>query len=94
MRRYWSGSFTIPPIVPAGQYRVVARCAETDAYGPQPFEVLPGELGSLSVSPTQVTAGTDVCSTFPGRAVEALTRKSTCESNALEGKTPVRQTSP
>jgi hypothetical protein len=60
VRRYWSGSFTIPPIVPAGQCRVVARCAETDAYGPQPFEVLPVELASLSVSPTQVTAGTDV----------------------------------
>jgi hypothetical protein len=56
----WSGTFTIPPIVTAGQYRVVARCTETDVYGPQPFEVLPGELASISVSPTRATAGTDV----------------------------------
>ena len=61
----WSGSFTIPPIVPAGEYRVVAGCG-ADAYAPQPFTVLPGELASLSVSPTQGTAGTDFHVTVAG----------------------------
>ena len=61
----WSGSFTIPPIVPAGEYRVVAGCG-ADAYAPQPFTVLPGELASLSVSPTQGTAGTDFYVTVAG----------------------------
>jgi hypothetical protein len=41
--------------------RLLHRTAtETVAYAPQPFEVLPGELASMSVSPTRATAGTDV----------------------------------
>jgi hypothetical protein len=44
---------------------VISACCtgqstETVAYAPQPFEVLPGELASISVSPTRATAGTDV----------------------------------
>ena len=62
----WSGSFTIPPVVPAGQYRVTARCTITDAYAPQPFEVLAGDLASISVTPTRATAGTDVAVTVSG----------------------------
>lgn len=61
----WTGSFTVPPVVPPGQYRVVAGCApESNAqpveYTPQPFEVLAGGSASLSVSPTQAPAGVDV----------------------------------
>ena len=48
----------VPPVVAAGGYRVVASCGP-DAYGPQPFEVLAGELASMSASPTQATAGAD-----------------------------------
>ena len=55
----WSGSIAVPPVVAAGQYRVVAACG-SDAYAPEPFELLAGELASMSVSPTQATAGADV----------------------------------
>jgi hypothetical protein len=61
----WSGNITVPPVVAAGQYRVVASCGP-DAYAPQPFEVLPGDLASMSVSPTQATAGTTVVVSVSG----------------------------
>ena len=61
----WSGNITIPPVVAAGQYRVVASCGPV-AYAPQPFEVLAGDLASMSVSPTQATAGTDVVVSVSG----------------------------
>lgn len=61
----WTGSFTVPPVVPPGQYRVVAQCAPESngqpvEYAPQPFEVLAGGSASMSVSPTQAPAGIDV----------------------------------
>jgi hypothetical protein len=62
----WSDSFTIPPVVAPGQYQVVARCLPDQfdpqpvEYGPQPFEVLPDGLASMSASPTRAVAGTDV----------------------------------
>ena len=52
-------------VVTAGQYRVVAGCGPV-AYSPQPFEVLAGELASMSVSPTQATAGDDVVVSVSG----------------------------
>jgi hypothetical protein len=55
----WSATITVPPVVAAGQYRVVASCG-TDAYAPQPFQVQAGDLASISVSPTTATTGTDV----------------------------------
>jgi hypothetical protein len=55
----WSGNIAVPPVVAAGQYRVVASCGP-DAYAPQPFQVLAGELASMSVSPAQAPAGADV----------------------------------
>ena len=61
----WSGSITVPPVVAAGEYRLVASCGP-DAYAPQPFEVLAGDLASMSVSPTQATAGTDVVISISG----------------------------
>ena len=69
----WSGTINVPPVVAAGQYRVVASCGP-DAYAPQPFEVLAGELASMSVSPTQANAGTDVLVSVSGtlcRGVDA-----------------------
>jgi hypothetical protein len=61
----WTSTFTVPPVVPPGSYRVVAQCApETSAppvaYAPQPFEVLAGPSASLTVSPTRAPAGVDV----------------------------------
>jgi hypothetical protein len=67
----WSGTFTIPPIVPTGQYRVVARCG-SDTYGPQPFEVLPGELASMAVTPTRAVAGTDVVLSVSGTLCRSI----------------------
>ena len=61
----WSGSITVPPVVAAGQYRVVASCGP-DTYAPQLFEVLAGDLASMSVSPTQATVGTDVVISVSG----------------------------
>jgi hypothetical protein len=68
----WSGSFTIPPIVAPGQYRVVARCLpdqfnpQPADYAPQPFEVLADGLAALSVAPRQASAGVDVPLTVSG----------------------------
>lgn len=59
----WTLSFTVPPVVAPGQYRVVAHCSreiQPVAYAPQPFEVSAGDLASMSVSPTQAPVGVDV----------------------------------
>lgn len=61
----WTDSFTVPPVVSPGQYRVVAHCGPDSntqpvEYAPQPFEVLAGGSASMSVSPTQAPAGVDV----------------------------------
>jgi hypothetical protein len=61
----WTHSFTVPPVVAPGRYRVVAQCApetgpQPEAYGPQPFEVSTGDSASMSLSPRQAPAGVDV----------------------------------
>ncbi len=61
----WSGTITIPPVIAAGRYRLVASCGP-DAYAPQSFQVLAGDLASIAVTPTQATAGTDVAVSVSG----------------------------
>ena len=60
----WSGSFTIPPIVPAGEYRVVAGVEPTPTHR-SPSRCSRGSF-AVSVSPTQGTAGTDFHVTVAG----------------------------
>ena len=61
----WSGNITVPPVVAAGRYRVVASCGP-DAYASQPFDVLAGDLASMSVSSTASTPGADVVVSVSG----------------------------
>jgi hypothetical protein len=60
----WSATLTIPPVVAPGTYRLVAQCRPDPstqvAYAPQPYEVLPGPLASLSAAPGQGVAGSDL----------------------------------
>jgi len=66
----WSATLTIPPVVAPGTYRLVAACRPDPstqvAYAPQPFEVLPGSLASMSVAPGEGDAGTDLVLTMSG----------------------------
>ncbi len=63
----WTGTFTVPPFVPPGQYEVATICSDNPsdpsghAYLPHPFTVLePGVPPTLTVSPQRATAGTNV----------------------------------
>jgi hypothetical protein len=66
----WSGNITIPPVIAPGAYRLVAVCRPDPstqvAYAPQPFEVLPGPLASMSATPSEGVAGTDLVLTVSG----------------------------
>jgi hypothetical protein len=68
----WAATFTVPPNKPAGQYQVTATCT-TDPdqpsgadYAHQPFTILAGEAGTMTVSPLTARAGADVTVTASG----------------------------
>jgi len=68
----WAATFTVPPNKPAGAYQVTATC-KTDPdqpsgadYANQPFTILAGEAGTMTVSPLTAQAGADVTVTASG----------------------------
>jgi hypothetical protein len=74
----WAATFTVPPNKPVGQYVVTATC-KTDPSAPtgvdyqdQPFTILTGEVGTMTVSPRTAQAGQDVVVTVAGTQCRGL----------------------
>ena len=78
---------SIPPIVPAGEYRVVAGCG-ADAYAPQPFTVLPGEPRRCRCRRPRERRAPTSTSRWRARCVEERTRASTSVSSIRRSRLP------